>query len=142
MRHGDTERKTRRSRRRRRQRIKTKIKRNKICGCCPKAFSHHSKTWMMKGAGEDDGVRKRRPRQARQEGSDMTSPCGRLLYMASCVTVSLTMTCSPDGSVCVWLVTKVRCLERIMLRFVSAFSARSSAASSSRWNLRTRVRFV
>lgn len=37
------------------------------------------------------------------------------------------------------VVTKVRCLARIRDRLLSAVSARSSAASSSRWNLRTRV---
>lgn len=58
------------------------------------------------------------------------------------VTVSLTTTVSPLGRVVVWLVTRVRCLALIMDRLLSATSALSSAASSSLWNLRTRVRFV
>lgn len=58
------------------------------------------------------------------------------------VMVSFTTTVSPPGSVAVWQVTKVRCLARIMDRLLSAASARSSAASSSLWNLRTRVRLV
>ncbi|MPC36572.1 hypothetical protein E2C01_030034 [Portunus trituberculatus] len=48
------------------------------------------------------------------------------------------MTVSPPGKVVVWLVTRVRCLARIMHRLLSATSALSSAASSSLWNLRTR----
>lgn len=58
------------------------------------------------------------------------------------VTVSFTTTVSPLGNTVLWQVTKVRCLARIIDRLLSATSARSSAASSSLWNLRTRDRLV